>query len=315
MNDTLVSVIVPVYNVEKYLVECLESILHQTYSLWECVLVDDGSTDSSGDICDEYSTKDQRFKVIHKENGGISSARNCSMKYIRGGYITFVDSDDCLDRFFLEKGMRCAEESKSDVIQLSSTRDVTLLGANLNSKFVCLNADQVRKDTLQFQNVTSTVWGKLYRTEIINGFRFNESCYVLEDVEFLTRMMQNCTFTVSEYVGYYYRITLGSLITQGLSTRKLVGSIACQNSCIQLLKETDMEDRAYQFKYESLFNWLIRTVNQDNWRELYQIIQNQILHDKKHIIRSNEISLKVKTVLYACSISTLFAYSICKIRR
>lgn len=85
MNDTLVSVIVPVYNVEKYLVGCLESILQQTYSLWECVLVDDGSTDSSGDICDEYSVKDQRFKVVHKENCGVSSARNCAMKYIRGG--------------------------------------------------------------------------------------------------------------------------------------------------------------------------------------------------------------------------------------
>lgn len=211
--------------------------------------------------------------------------------------------------------MRCAEESKSDVIQFASTRDVTLLGTNLNSKFVSLDADQVRKDTMRFRNVTSTVWAKLYRTEIINGFRFNELCYVLEDVEFLTRIMQNCTFTFSEYVGYYYRITPGSLITQGLSTRKLIGSIACQNSCIQLLKETDMEDRAYQFKYESLFNWLIRTVNQDDWKELYQIIQKQILRDKKHIIQSHEISLKVKIVLYACSISPLLAYSICKIRR
>lgn len=89
MNNIIVSVIVPVYNVEKYLIECLESILHQTYSSWECVLVDDGSTDSSGDICDEYSAKDQRFKVVHKENGGISSARNCAMKYISGGVYNF----------------------------------------------------------------------------------------------------------------------------------------------------------------------------------------------------------------------------------
>lgn len=102
---------------------------------------------------------------------------------------------------------------------------------------------------------------------------------------------------------------------QGLSIQKLIGSISCQNSCIQLLQETDMEDRAYQFKYESLFNWLIRTVNQDNWKELYQIIQNQILHEKKHIIRLNGISLKVKIVLYACGISPAFAYSICKVRR
>lgn len=211
--------------------------------------------------------------------------------------------------------MRCVEESKSDVIQFASTRDVTLLGKNLNSEFVSLNVDQVRKDTLRFQIITATVWGKFYRTEIINSFRFNESCYVLEDVEILTRIMQKCTFTFSKYVGYYYRITPESLITQGLSNRKLTGSIACQNSCIQLLKETDMEDRAYQFKYESLFNWLTRTVNQDDWKELYQVIQKQIIHDKKHIIHSREISLKAKIVLYACGISPFLAYNICKIRR
>lgn len=202
-----------------------------------------------------------------------------------------------------------------DVIQFASTRDVAFLGANSNSKFVCLSVDQVRKDTLRFQNVVPVVWGKLYRTEIINKFRFNESCYVLEDVEFLTQMMQNCTFTLSEYVGYYYRINPDSLITQGLNILKLSGSITCQNSCIQLLKGTDMEDRAYQFKYESLFNWLIRTVNQDDWKELYQVIQKQILHDKKHIIHSHEISVKAKIVLYACGMSPLLAYNICKIRR
>lgn len=197
-----------------------------------------------------------------------------------------------------------------DVIQFNSTRDIICLEKDLNFQLVRLNANQVRKDTLKFSEIMSTVWGKFYRKEIINDLRFNESCYVLEDVEFLTRMMQNCTYILSEYIGYYYRVTPDSFITQGLSMQKLLGSIACQNSCIQLLKGTEMEDRAYKFKYESLFNWLVRAVNQDDWREWYQIIQKQILHDKKYIIESRKISWKAKTVLYLCSVSPLLAHRI-----
>ena len=315
MDDILVSVIVPVYNVENYLIECLESILNQTYSFWECVLVDDGSTDKSGDICDEYAAKDQRFRVIHKENGGAASARNCAMEYTSGEYISFIESDDIIDKFYLEKAMRCAEESKPDLIQFAMTREVTLLGTNFCSKSKTLNAEQVRKDTMRFQNIEPLIGGKVCRTEAINGIRFNESCYVLEDAEFLARIMQNCSCTISQYKGYYYRITPGSLATQGLNKRKLIGSITSHNLCIQLLRDTDIEDSAYRFKYESLFNWLVRAANKDGWKELYHVIQKQILHDILHIIQSRGITLKMKILLYACGISPLLAHLCCKIRR
>lgn len=84
MKD-LISVIVPVYNVFNYLEECLDSIINQTYESWECILVDDGSTDNSGEVCDEYCKKDNRFRVIHKENGGLSSARNAGLEIVGGG--------------------------------------------------------------------------------------------------------------------------------------------------------------------------------------------------------------------------------------
>lgn len=94
MKDDLISVIVPVYNVEKYLHKCINSILNQTYKNLEIILIDDGSTDNSGKICDEYALKDNRIKVIHKENGGLSSARNAGLDICSGDYIGFVDSDD-----------------------------------------------------------------------------------------------------------------------------------------------------------------------------------------------------------------------------
>lgn len=91
-----VSVIVPVYKAENYLRRCVDSILAQTFTDWECILVDDGSPDGSGEICDEYAQKDARIRVIHKENGGVSSARNMALGKISAKWLTFVDSDDCL---------------------------------------------------------------------------------------------------------------------------------------------------------------------------------------------------------------------------
>lgn len=101
MKKPLISIIVPVYNVEKYLNECLESIVNQTYENLEIILVDDGSSDNSGKICDEFALKDSRIKVIHKKNGGLSSARNSGIDIANGEYLSFIDSDDMVDRNFI----------------------------------------------------------------------------------------------------------------------------------------------------------------------------------------------------------------------
>ena len=93
----LVSIVIPVYNGEKYLRKCLDSIIGQTYQAWELLLIDDGSSDSSGDICDEYAAKNEKIKVLHKENGGQASARNTGLTMAQGEYVSFVDCDDWLD--------------------------------------------------------------------------------------------------------------------------------------------------------------------------------------------------------------------------
>ena len=100
--DELISVIVPVYNVEKYISRCIESIMKQTYKNIEIILIDDGSTDNSGKICDEYSLKDDRINVIHKKNGGLSDARNTGLDIAKGKYISLIDSDDFVSKFFIE---------------------------------------------------------------------------------------------------------------------------------------------------------------------------------------------------------------------
>ena len=93
-----ISIIIPIYKVEKYIRECLDSILNQTFTDWEALLIDDGSPDNSGVICDEYAAKDNRFKVFHKENGGVSSARNLGLEKATGEWVTFIDADDWIEK-------------------------------------------------------------------------------------------------------------------------------------------------------------------------------------------------------------------------
>ena len=117
-EENLVSVIIPVYNVEKYLPKCLDSVINQTYKNLEIILVDDGSPDNSGKICDEYAEKDSRIKVIHKENGGVSSARNVGIKQAKGQYLLFVDSDDYIKDGYFDAVRGAALKYQCDIIQI-----------------------------------------------------------------------------------------------------------------------------------------------------------------------------------------------------
>ena len=118
-NNDLVSVIVPVYKVEKFLRDCIDSIINQTYRNLEILLVDDGSPDNCGAICDEYARKDSRITVFHKENGGLSDARNYALDRCNGDYITFVDSDDVIRNDFIATLLGLIKESDSDVVSSS----------------------------------------------------------------------------------------------------------------------------------------------------------------------------------------------------
>ncbi|MGM9600387.1 MAG: glycosyltransferase family 2 protein [Faecousia sp.] len=115
-TSPLISVIIPVYNVEKYLQRCLDSVIEQTYKNLEVILIDDGSTDHSGEICDDYAAKDVRIHVIHQENQGVSAARNKGLDNVKGEYITFVDSDDYIVNDMIAELLRLSEEEHADIV-------------------------------------------------------------------------------------------------------------------------------------------------------------------------------------------------------
>lgn len=136
--NPLISIIVPVYNSEKTLDRCINSILEQTFQNWELLLINDGSTDRSREICDEYTLKDKRIKTIHKENGGVSSARNKGIKCSKGDYILMLDSDDSLELNTCESLMIMSEEKKQIVLYLDLNKVVEVYGLQAKIKIIIL---------------------------------------------------------------------------------------------------------------------------------------------------------------------------------
>ena len=184
-----VSIIVPVYKVEKYLRECLDSILAQTFTDWECLLVDDGSPDKSGEICDEYAQKDIRIRVYHKENGGVSSARNLGLDKATGEWVMFVDADDAIAPNTLDTCVRKCIENKLDLVQFSFTR-IKKFGANNGVKTEPLNLE----DYIMEQKFMVCVWGSVMRKSIIdeNQIRFDTKLKLAEDQLFMFEYMDCC---------------------------------------------------------------------------------------------------------------------------
>lgn len=174
-SDKLVSVIVPVYNVEKYLAACLDSLQAQTYPYWEAICVNDGSADGSWQILQEYAAKDSRFVIINQKNSGVSAARNVALRKAKGDYIAFLDSDDMLHCQFMEYMATALEKTNSDMvwclkekkrqnfINIKNDSCSVLAGGNLFLHYM-----QNKKPKLQI-----AVWGKLYKREILNGLLFN----------------------------------------------------------------------------------------------------------------------------------------------
>lgn len=179
-----VSIIVPVYNVERYLSECLDSIRSQTMQDWEAILVDDGSTDSSGIVCDDYAAKDSRFRVLHKENGGAASAKNVGLDHVTGEYTAFLDSDDTVSSVWLETCMALCSEA--DVIEYAFDKHYVscyerVAFAEETGSFTAESYLSQYLDNWQ----CSLFWNKIFNSELLRTVRFRKERRCIDD-EFFT---------------------------------------------------------------------------------------------------------------------------------
>ena len=191
----LISVIVPVYNVEDYLGRCLDSIIGQTYTNLEIILVDDGSTDQSGVICDEFRERDDRILVIHKENGGLSSARNRALDISTGTYISFVDSDDWLNVDHLEIMMEEIGDSDVCVCGIHSITDGQVITEQMPRPCTLERKAALEAVINGTEAIYYVVWNKLYKAEILKNIRFPEG-QLPEDLYYTPRALYNSKKTV-----------------------------------------------------------------------------------------------------------------------
>lgn len=180
------SIIVPIYNSEKYLKNCIDSILNQTYGDFELLMIDDGSTDMSSKICDEYEKKDDRIRVVHKKNGGVSTARNNGLNVAEGEYLIFVDSDDSIEKYMLERINEKIIENDADFIICGKFKEEQ----EINLEKIINNTDiENLKDMIINEKINST-WGKAYKRKIMQMIRFDTSITIGEDLLFNIEYMK-----------------------------------------------------------------------------------------------------------------------------
>lgn len=228
MKNDLISVVVPVYNVEKYLPKCIESIINQTYKNLEIILVDDGSPDECGRICDEYAAKDKRIKVMHKENGGLSDARNKGIDVATGTYLAFIDSDDYIDKEMFDKLYKRIIADGSDIAICNllyvddDENSIDKFNHDMPIKDECLTKQEIFEKFLEYKSwYYVTACNKLYKKSLFDETRFPVGKQH-EDEFVVHRIFGQCSLIscVADAM-YYYIQRIESIMGNGYSYKSL----------------------------------------------------------------------------------------------
>ena len=215
MHNPLISIIVPIYGVERYIRKCLDSLVNQTYHNLEFILVDDGSPDGCGVICDEYAEKDHRIRVIHKENGGVSSARNAGLAMITGQWIGWVDPDDWIERDMFEYMLCHAISSEADVVVCGRYEEFSEKSRFRGWKEkISFDTEQVLQALLDDQTLQNFLWDKLWKRELFDDVVFPEG-RVFEDISVIFGILERTKKVVClPEAKYHYRQRIGSITTE-----------------------------------------------------------------------------------------------------
>lgn len=243
-REPLISVIVPIYNVDKYLEQCLSSLANQTYKNIEFLLIDDGSTDKSASICDKWANCDDRFKVFHIKNAGVSNARNLGLTKAVGNYIGFVDSDDWINHDMYEKMLSEMLKTESDICcggyieEFSNHQNISL------AKYKA--AVYTRNEALEQifscdvpKHTTWVLWDKLFKKEFVTNIRFTGNIVNGEDMLFLWQAMKSIkTFSLLPLYGYHYRMRPDSMVHTTMTKKHLTVIEAFKQVWIMSQNET-----------------------------------------------------------------------------
>ena len=289
--NTKISVIVPIYNVEKYLFKCIDSIISQTYTNLEIILVDDGSPDNCSRICDDYSLKDNRIKVIHKENGGLSDARNVGLDAATGDYVSFIDSDDYINKEFYETLVNLIIKHNADIAQCEFLK-VYEENINNDNNYKSYNDEKVTilsnneaLNNLYNENYVNTVvvWNKIYKRELFKNIKYPKG-KVHEDEYTTYKILFSAKKVVSTSKQmYYYLQRSSSIMGKGFNIKSLdkldayYGQVLFYNNN-KLFKLADMA----KIRFENS----IRVYSSMVWRSILDN-KNQLFDDLINYYRKN----------------------------
>ncbi len=310
MENPLISVLLPVYNVEKYLCECLESVVNQTYKNIEIILVDDGSTDSSGAICDEYAQKDSRIKVIHQKNRGLAAVRNISIEEASGEYIAFIDSDDFVATNMIEKMFSAMLRDSSDMV-VANIAYVDEKGNPCDpgdsvipiTNSIITGYDYNASLCKQYNATLVVSWNKLYKKELFFEIKFTEGA-IHEDEYVIHRIAHKCNkITMLSDTYNFYRQQPESIMNKTYSSRHYKYNFEALSDRIHFLKEQKYDIETIINCEDFFFNniiYTLRLLDRKNKEHRYIIKKckqqtNEIL---RHLLKNKKMSFKEKFTIH-----------------
>lgn len=303
--EELVSVIVPVYNVEQYLNKCISSICSQTYKNIEIILVDDGSTDRSGVICDEYAKKDKRIHVIHNQNEGVSSARNSGLRHAKGEFVLFVDSDDYIEEELIEICVKSFKTKQVDMVIFNYIKE-TDKGIRLrNSHFKSLKQD-IKSSRRKIRFITNNVlqyksgwepWNRMFRMKVIkqNNILFLNGVSFSEDLFFVLKYLLNSSKIEVMRIPLYHYIDRGNSAMNSISSIPMEDiNRLCQNFEKYIL---DLNTDEYTKKSIKLINEIVKKNELSKFNAFSDKGYNSIFEDK-----NKEGKVGIKQIMFAMGI-------------
>ena len=251
MSNPLLSVIIPVYQVEKYIGQCLDPVLTQTYTNLDIILVDDGGTDSSVDICREYQKKDKRIRIISQENGGLSKARNVGVEHAYADLVTFIDSDDFIHPNMIATMISYIEEHNLDIISCSSTRKETIesIGSGMLKLY-----DHHTAVSMGLRDENVSAWGKIYKKNLLEKVHFPEG-RVFEDLGTLYKIFNECKKVGwLDYQFYHYIKRENSITQRSFRVKPKYDSLYLNHEKIFFAKQHGYHDELHYIHGEIIKN-------------------------------------------------------------
>lgn len=303
--EDLISVIVPIYNVEKYINKCIDSIIDQTYTNLEIILVDDGSPDNCGKICDEYAQKDERVRVIHKENGGLSDARNAGIDVAKGKYVSFVDSDDYVEQNYIEILYNCIKEYNTN-IAIGSHRVIYKNGTIINKETgenSKLPAEKVLERILYDNGIDLTANAKLYDIKLFESIRYPKG-RVFEDAATTYKLIDACQEIsfVSKSI-YNYAIRGNSITNVKFSKEKMDLVISTKEMCDYIKnKYPNLEkacNRRLMYAYLSTLSQLAKS--KEKFPEEEKEMMRYVKSNRKNVLKDSNVPKRDKMGIISLS--------------